>query len=65
MAGNLQVLLGQEAINAYATPCKVCLPPFFGDLACFCWYAWCSFVTAYQLIKENRAARPRQRGGGY
>ena len=60
MAGNLQVLLGQEAINAYAHALQsLPAPILWGSrlflLVCVVIHA----VTAYQLIKENRAARPR------
>ena len=60
MAGNLQVLLGQEEINAYAHAVAkpACSHPvgFSLILAHLCID---SCITAYQLIKENRAARPR------
>ena len=60
MAGNLQVLLGQEAINAYAHALQnLPAPILWGSrlflLVCVLIHA----ITAYQLIKENRAARPR------
>lgn len=60
MAGNLQVLLGQEAINAYAHALQnLPAPILWGSrlflLVCVVAHA----VTAYQLIKENRAARPQ------
>ena len=60
MAGNLQVLLGQEAINAYAHALQnLPAPILWGSrlflLVCVVIHA----ITAYQLIKENRAARPR------
>ena len=60
MAGNLQVLLGQEAINAYAHALQnLPAPILWGSrlflLVCVIAHA----VTAYQLIKENRVARPR------
>ncbi len=59
MLGNLQVLLGQEAINAYAhTLQSLPLPILWGSrlflFACVFLHA----LTAYMLIKENRAARP-------
>ena len=59
MAGNLQVLIGQEAINAYAHALQnLPAPILWGSrlflLLCVVVHA----VTAYQLIKENRAARP-------
>jgi succinate dehydrogenase / fumarate reductase cytochrome b subunit len=59
MLGNLQVLLGQEAINAYAhTLQSLPAPILWGSrlflFACVFLHA----VTAYMLIKENRAARP-------
>ena len=60
MAGNLQVLLGQAAINAYANALQnLPLPILWGSrlflLVCVLVHAY----TAYQLIRENRAARPR------
>ena len=60
MAGNLQVLLGQEAINAYVYALQnLPAPILWGSrlflLICVIVHA----ITAYQLIKENRAARPR------
>jgi succinate dehydrogenase / fumarate reductase cytochrome b subunit len=61
MAGNLQVLAGQEQINAYAHSLQS-LPWFvlWGSrlflLAAISVHAW----TAYSLISENRAARPQQ-----
>lgn len=60
MAGNLQVLIGQEAINAYAYALQnLPAPILWGSrlflLVCVLVHA----VTAYQLIKENRMARPR------
>lgn len=60
MAGNLQMLAGQEQINAYAHSLQS-LPWFvlWGSrlflLACVVLHAW----TAFALIAENRKARPR------
>lgn len=59
MAGNLQVLIGQEAINAYAHALQNLPGPILWGsrlflLICVIVHA----LTAYQLIKENRAARP-------
>ena len=60
MAGNLQILLGQEAINAYAHSLQsLPMPILWGSriflLVCVVLHAW----TAIVLIRENRAARPR------
>lgn len=60
MAGNLQILLGQEAINAYAHALQTLpLPILWGSrlflLVCVILHAW----TAVVLIRENRAARPK------
>ena len=60
MAGNLQVLAGQEQINSYAHSLQS-LPWFilWGSrlflLAAVLVHAW----TAYSLISENRIARPK------
>ena len=60
MAGNLQMLAGQEQINAYAHALQS-LPWFvlWGSrvflLLCVLIHAW----TAYALISENRKARPQ------
>ncbi len=60
MAGNLQILAGQEHINKYAHNLQS-LPWFvlWGSriflLFCVLLHAW----TAYALISENRKARPR------
>ena len=60
MAGNLQMLVGQEQINAYAHALQS-LPWFvlWGSrvflLLCVVLHAW----TAYALILENRKARPQ------
>ena len=60
MAGNLQMLAGQEQINAYAHALQS-LPWFvlWGSrvflLLCVVIHAW----TAYALISENRKARPQ------
>ena len=60
MAGNLQVFLGREAINAYAHALQsLPAPLLWGSrlflLVCVLIHAY----TAYLLISENRAARPR------
>ena len=60
MAGNLQVLLGQEKINAYAHALQsLPMPILWGSrlflLVCVVIHAW----TAIILIRENRAARPQ------
>lgn len=60
MAGNLQMLAGQEQINAYAHALQS-LPWFvlWGSriflLLCVVLHAW----TAFALISENRKARPQ------
>ncbi|MBP51785.1 MAG: succinate:quinone oxidoreductase [Opitutae bacterium] len=59
MAGNLQILLGQEAINAYAHALQsLPMPILWGSrvflIVCVILHAW----TAVVLIRENRAARP-------
>lgn len=60
MAGNLQILAGQEQINKYAHDLQS-LPWFvlWGSriflLACVILHAW----TAFALVSENRNARPR------
>ncbi len=61
MAGNLQILLGQEMINSYAHALQTLpLPILWGSriflLLCVVLHAW----TAIVLIRENRAARPRE-----
>jgi len=60
MAGNLQVLLGQDKINAYAHALQsLPMPILWGSrlflLVCVIIHAW----TAIVLIRENRAARPQ------
>jgi len=60
MAGNLQVLLGQDKINAYAHALQsLPMPILWGSrlflLVCVVIHAW----TAIVLIRENRAARPQ------
>ena len=59
MAGNLQILMGQEKINAYAHTLQTLpLPILWGSrlflLVCVVLHAW----TAIVLIRENRRARP-------
>ncbi|MEC7627246.1 MAG: succinate:quinone oxidoreductase, partial [Verrucomicrobiota bacterium] len=59
MAGNLQILLGQQYINAYAHALQsLPLPILWASrlflLICVIVHAW----TAYALIVENRRARP-------
>ena len=61
MAGNLQILMGPEKINAYAHALQsLPLPILWGSrvflLVCVVLHAW----TAIVLIRENRAARPRE-----
>ena len=60
MAGNLQVLLGQDKINAYAHALQSLPMPILWEsrlflLVCVILHAW----TAIVLIRENRAARPQ------
>ena len=60
MAGNLQILLGQEMINSYAHALQTLpLPVLWGSrlflLVCVILHAW----TAIVLVRENRDARPR------
>lgn len=61
MAGNLQILMGQEKINAYAHTLQTLpLPILWGSrlflLVCVVLHAW----TAIVLIRENRRARPNK-----
>ena len=59
MAGNLQILLGQENINAYAHALQsLPLPILWGSRLFLILAVVVHAVTAYQLVKENRAARP-------
>ncbi|HAY75788.1 MAG TPA: succinate:quinone oxidoreductase [Opitutae bacterium] len=60
MAGNLQILLGQKYINAYAHALQSLPMPILWAsrlflLVCVITHAW----TAYALILENRQARPK------
>ncbi len=60
MAGNLQVLLGQESINAYAHALQNLPAPILWGSRIFLFVCVVVHaITAYQLVKENRAARPR------
>ena len=61
MAGNLQILLGQRAINAYAHALQsLPLPILWGSrlilILSVVLHAW----TAFLLIRENRRARPQK-----
>ena len=61
MAGNLQILMGQEKINAYAHTLQTLpLPILWGSrlflFVCVVLHAW----TAIVLIRENRRARPNK-----
>jgi len=59
MAGNLQILIGQEAINAYAHSLQsLPLPILWGSRIFLFLSVVVHAVTAILLIKENRAARP-------
>ena len=59
MAGNLQVLLGQNAINSYAHALQsLPLPILWGSRIFLFLSVGVHAVTAILLIKENRAARP-------
>ena len=61
MAGNLQILMGQEKINAYAhTLQSLPLPLLWGSRLFLLLAVLVHAVTAYQLVKENRAARPNR-----
>jgi succinate dehydrogenase / fumarate reductase cytochrome b subunit len=61
MAGNLQILLGQEKINAYAHALQsLPLPILWGSRLFLLAAVLVHAVTAYQLVKENRRARPNQ-----
>ncbi len=61
MAGNLQILLGQEKINAYAHALQsLPLPILWGSRLFLLAAVVVHAVTAYQLVKENRRARPIQ-----
>jgi succinate dehydrogenase / fumarate reductase cytochrome b subunit len=60
MAGNLQILLGQDKINAYAHALQsLPLPILWGSRLFLLGAVLVHAVTAYQLIKENRKARPQ------
>ena len=60
MAGNLQILMGQEKINAYAHALSLPLPLLWGSRLFLLLAVVVHAVTAYQLVKENRAARPNR-----
>lgn len=61
MAGNLQILMGQEKINAYAHALQsLPLPILWGSRLFLLAAVFVHAVTAYQLVKENRRARPNQ-----
>ena len=61
MAGNLQILMGQEKINAYAHALQsLPLPLLWGSRLFLLLAVVVHAVTAYQLVKENRAARPNR-----
>ncbi len=63
MAGNLQILIGQEAINAYAHSLQsLPLPVLWGSRIFLFLSVVVHAVTAILLIKENRAARPVRNG---
>ncbi len=58
MAGNLQVYLGPEAINAYAAFLKAHKGLLWSARTSLLILAIAHIVTAVQLTAENRAARP-------
>jgi succinate dehydrogenase / fumarate reductase cytochrome b subunit len=59
MAGNLQILMGQEKINAYAHALQsLPMPILWGSRLFLLAAVVVHAITAYQLIKENRRARP-------
>ena len=59
MAGNLQILLGQDKLNAYAHALQsLPLPILWGSRLFLLLAVVVHAVTAYQLIRENRKARP-------
>ena len=61
MAGNLQILMGQEKINAYAHALQsLPLPILWGSRLFLILAVVVHAITAYQLVKENRAARPNK-----
>ena len=61
MAGNLQILMGQEKINAYAHALQsLPLPILWGSRLFLLAAVVIHAITAYQLVKENRRARPNQ-----
>ena len=61
MAGNLQILIGQEKINSYAHALQsLPLPILWGSRLFLLLAVLVHAVTAYQLVKENRAARPNR-----
>ena len=61
MAGNLQILMGQEKINAYAHALQsLPLPLLWGSRLFLLLAVVVHAVTAYQSVKENRAARPNR-----
>ena len=61
MAGNLQILLGQEKINAYAHALQsLPMPILWGSRLFLLLAVIVHAVTAFQLYKENRKARPQR-----
>ena len=60
MAGNLQILMGQEKINAYAHALQsLPLPILWGSRLFLLLAVVVHVVTAYQLVRDNRRARPQ------
>ena len=60
MAGNLQILMGQERINAYAHALQsLPMPILWGSRLFLLAAVVVHAVTAYQLVVENRRARPQ------
>ena len=61
MAGNLQILLGQEKINAYAHALQsLPMPILWGSRLFLLLAVIVHAVTAFQLYKENSKARPQR-----
>jgi len=62
MLGNLQVFLGQEAINAYADKLQSSPPVLWGFRFFLLAATLIHVLTAISLVRENRAARPDANG---
>ena len=63
MAGNLQILLGQEAINAYALVCNPCLCPSCGVqeflLVCVVLHAWTAIGLSEKTVQLDHGQMSR------